>query len=394
MKIALLGSRGIPASYSGFETFYEQLGARLAARGHQVTVYNRLHHITYQGTIYRGVNLVSLPSLPTKHLDTISHAFFSLLHALRAKYDILYFVIVGNSPVCWLAKKLGKIVLLNVDGADAERDKWQGFAKHYIRFSEHLASRAADIIIADSRVIVERYQKEFGCPTVFIPYGAVPWPREKEASNTEVLKRFGLESDGYILFVSRLTPENKAHLLIEAFRQAHPNLKLVIVGDAPYSETYKSQLNKLVNRNVIMTGYLFGDSYRQISSHCRFFVLPSGIEGTRPVLLDQMGFGNCVLVRNNRANQEVVGNAGIFFDQQRDKESLAEKIRELSTDDNQIIYYRQKALSRVQEVYSWESIVDRYEELFLQLTRDAGPFTSKNRIPKIKLNDHEEKTRR
>lgn len=367
MKIALLGSRGIPASYSGFETFYEQLAVRLAKRGHEITVYNRSHHITYREKHYNGIKLVRLPSIRTKHFDTISHTLLSLLHALFYGFDIYYICIVGNSPLCLLTKMFRKKVILNVDGADADREKWTGFAKTYIRWSESFASRFADVIIADSLAISKRYWEEFGRETIYIPYGSNPWPREKEIGNRAILDKFGLEPDGYILFVSRLTPENGAHLLIEAFKNSVTDLKLLIVGDAPYVDTYKKHLKSLCNDRIIMTGYLFGDAYREISCHCRFFVLPAGIDGTRPVLLDQMGFGNCVVVKNTPANINVIGDAGLSFDRHREADSLTERIQEISSNYGIVELFRQKALARIKTHYSWERVTDQYESLFNQM---------------------------
>ena len=110
MKIALIGSRGIPARYTGFETFYEQLAVRLAERGHQVTVYNRSHFIKDVRGSYKGVRLVTLPSIPTKHLDTLTHTFVSSMHALTQRYDIAYYSIVGNSPLAWIPRLVGSKV--------------------------------------------------------------------------------------------------------------------------------------------------------------------------------------------------------------------------------------------------------------------------------------------
>jgi glycosyltransferase involved in cell wall biosynthesis len=366
MKIAFLGSRGIPASYSGFETFYQELAVRLAARGHEVTVYNRSHHVPYRGDHYQGVRLVRLPTIASKHFDTITHTFLSMLHALVSGYDIHYVCIVGNSPLCLMPQLLGRRILLNVDGQDAEREKWRGFAKTYIRWTERLAARFVDVLIADSQVIVQRYRQEFGRETVFIPYGANPRPRS-EAARAGVLERFGLEPDGYVLFVSRLTPENGAHVLIEAFKKSGTALKLAIVGDAPYADEYKQKLRGLLDPRIVMTGYLFGEEYREISSFCRFFVLPAGIDGTRPVLLDQMGFGNCVVVRDTPANMEVIGDAGLSFDRRDDVESLRQVIDRLSGDEATVRRLGQSALRRVREVYSWERVTDEYEALFSRL---------------------------
>lgn len=367
MRIALLGSRGIPASYSGFETFYEQLGARLVSRGHSVTVYNRSHHVDYRGAEYRGVRLVRIPSLPTKHLDTLTHTFLSMGHALASGFDVYYVCTVGNSPVCLLARLLGRRVVLNVDGRDAEREKWGGFAKSYIRWSEQLAARHLELLIADARVIQKRYREEFGRETVFIPYGANLQPRA-DVPRRGVMQRFGLEADGYILFVSRLTPENGAHLLMEAFKASRSRLKLVIVGDAPYMEAYKRELAARVDPRIVMTGYLVGDEYREISANCRFFVLPAGIDGTRPVLLDQMGFGNCVVVKDTPANLEVIGDAGISFDRRNELDSLRDRLEELSEDAQKVRHFRERALERVREAYSWDRVTDEYECLFRRLT--------------------------
>jgi glycosyltransferase involved in cell wall biosynthesis len=364
LRIALIGSRGIPASYSGFETFYEELGVRLAGRGHAVTVYNRTHHVRYPGRSYRGVKLVRLPSIQTKHLDTITHALVSMLHAIAAGHDIYYVCIVGNSPICLLPQLLGRAVILNVDGRDADREKWRGVAKTYIRFAERTAAKYLDTLIADARVIAQRYREEFGRETYFIPYGANIRPRAEFTRDSDLLARYRLDPDRYILFVSRLTPENGAHLLIEAFTRTRLPLKLVIVGDAPYVDDYKRHLATLCDERIVMTGYLFGDDYREISSRCRFFVLPAGIDGTRPVLLDQMGFGNCVLVKDTPANVEVIGGAGASFDHRREVAALREQLERLSGDDAAVQQYRSRALDRVRTAYSWDRVTDQYEALF------------------------------
>lgn len=373
LRIALMGSRGIPATYSGFETFYEQLAVRLAARGHAVTVYNRRHHFKTHAPEYKGVRIVTLPSIPSKHLDTLTHSFLSMLHALWSGNDVFYLVIVGNSPLVWLAHLFGKKVILNVDGADFARDKWTGFAKRYLQWTERIAARSADVVIADSTVIERRYRELFGRDTLYIPYGANPQPRGEKHYDSDVLARFGLTSGDYILFVSRMTPENRAHILVEAHRRSGSRRKLVLVGDAPYVDDYKRDVQAAcaASENCIMTGYLFGDDYRQISSHCSYYVLPAGIDGTRPVLLDQMAFGNCVVVRDTPANMEVIGDAGLSFSDADDVDSLAAVIRRLDADQTEVEAMRGRALARVAERYSWDRITDQYEALFRSMQPGA-----------------------
>ena len=173
-------------------------------------------------------------------------------------------------------------------------------------------------------MIRKRYLEDYKKETVFIPYGA----NIGKSEDTSYLNKFGLEKEKYILLAGRLVPENNAHVLIEAFTQLKSDHKLVIIGDAPYVDDYKEALKKMP-KDVLFTGYLFGEGYASLSSHCYLFVLPSGVDGTRPVLLDQMGFGNCVLVNNTPANLEVVGDAGMWFDGQQGATALVSKLERL-----------------------------------------------------------------
>jgi glycosyltransferase involved in cell wall biosynthesis len=359
MKIAFMGIRGIPASYSGFETFVEQLAKRLVRRGHEVTVYNRSTFVLYRSRSYLGVKLVRLPTLPTKHFDSIVHTSLCCLHALFRRYEVVYICGVGNAPLAFLPRLFGAKVILNVDGADWQRDKWGAFARNYLKLCEKAASQTADVIIADARVIQDRYLKFFDIRTLFIPYGA----NIRRHEGADVLQRFGLESRRYILFVGRLVPENCAHTLIRAFSQVETDLKLVIVGDAPYSDEYKASLKQMAGSRVVFTGFLFGEEYQEISSNAYFFTLASGVDGTRPVLLDQMAFGNAVLVRNTPANLEVIGNAGCTFDHQKDEQDLACQIQHLVDHPEEILALRMAAEDRVRTKYSWDRVTDRYEFL-------------------------------
>ncbi|MCX6639566.1 MAG: DUF1972 domain-containing protein [bacterium] len=365
MKIAFMGIRGIPASYSGFETFVEQLAKRLVRRGHEVTVYNRSTFVLYRGRTYLGVRLLRLPTLPTKHLDSIVHTLFCSIHAFFSPYDIVYICGVGNSPLAFLLRLRGTKVIINVDGADWMRAKWKYWAKQYLRLCEWIATRSADVIIADAQVIQDRYRELFGIETLFIPYGA----NIRKHEGSDVLERFGLQSRGYLLFVGRLVPENSAHTLIRAFSQVETNMKLVIVGDAPYSDEYKTSLKDQACSRVIFTGYLFGEEYQEISSNAYMFVLASGVDGTRPVLLDQMAFGNAVLVRNTPANLEVVGQSGATFDHQDDERDLALKLQYLVEHPEQVIALRMAAEERVRAKYSWEKVTDRYELLYSEMMK-------------------------
>jgi glycosyltransferase involved in cell wall biosynthesis len=379
MKIAFMGIRGIPASYSGFETFVEQLAKRLVRRGHQVTVYNRSTFVLYRGSTYLGVQLKRMPTLPTKHLDSIVHTFICCIHAFFQPYDLVYICGVGNSPLAFFMKLRGIKVIINVDGADWMRAKWGHWAKFYLRICEKIATLSADAIIADAKVIENRYRDLFGTETLFIPYGA----NIRRHEGSDVLERFDLDPRKYLLFVGRLVPENCAHTLIRSFSLVETDLKLVVVGDAPYSDEYKASLIEQACSRVIFTGYLFGEEYQEISSNAYMFVLASGVDGTRPVLLDQMAFGNAVLVRNTPANLEVVGRAGATFENLDDEQDLALKLQFYVDHVEEVVALRAAAEDRVREKYSWEKVTDRYELLYAELMKG----TSVEEIARL-LEDH------
>jgi glycosyltransferase involved in cell wall biosynthesis len=366
LHIAFLGTRGVPAAYSGFETFVEQLGVRLVERGHQVTVMNRYPFVPLREKYYRGMRIIRLRTIQRKSLDTLVHTFLSCLLLPIVRPDLVYICGVGNSIFCGMVRCLGIPVVINVDGEDWARKKWSGFAVKWLKTSEAWACRLASAVVADAKVIQERYRKIYRRETVLLPYGSNV---RLEEAGTTTLEKHGLTPQRYVLFVGRLVPENRAELLIEAFRAVPraSGVKVVIVGDAPYSEEYKKQLVALADDRVVFTGYAFEEAYRELSRHCLFYVLASGVEGTRPVLLDQMGFGNCVLVRDTSANADVVADAGVKFEDGREKESLGEKLNYLIENPDVIEEYRGKAVKRVKEAFSWEKVTDRYEELFREL---------------------------
>lgn len=368
LRIAMMGSRGIPASYSGFETCVEQLSVRLVERGHHVTVYCRSHHIKWADRMYKGVRLVKLPTIASKHLDTIVHTFLSMLHGEFRRYDVVYICGVGNAPLAFIPRLVGKPSIVNVDGADWQRAKWGGFAKRYLRFSERAATRFPTAIVSDSRVVERYYLDHFHAPSVFIPYGS-DVPRVPPGPT---LQRFGLRPDGYILWVGRLVPENNAHDAIAAYQRLGgpaTGLQLCIVGDAPYSTDYVTQLKATAGPGVVFTGYIFGDGYHELGSHARIFTFASGVGGTHPALLEAMAFGNCVIVNDMAANLETVGDAAIPYSGEQGAEALAAALRQVLDQPALVDEYRQRAAHRARTVYSWDAITDQYEVLFARLAR-------------------------
>jgi glycosyltransferase involved in cell wall biosynthesis len=368
LRIAMMGSRGIPASYSGFETAVEQLSVRLVRRGHKVTVYCRAHHIKWPESTYQGVRLVKLPTIASKHFDTIAHTALSLLHGAFHPFDVVYICGVGNAPLAFLPRLMGRSTVLNVDGADWQRAKWGGFAKRYLRFSERAATHTPTVIVSDSRVVERYYLDRFKAPSVFVPYGSdVP-----HIPAGETLAKFGLAPDGYILWVGRLVPENNAHDVVTAYQRVGgpvTGLQLCIVGDAPYSTDYVTDLKRQAGPGVVFTGYQFGPAYHELGSNARVFAFASGVGGTHPALLEAMAFGNCVIVNDMPANLETVANAAIPYHGADGAEGLASVLERVLANPGDIADYRRRAADRAASVYSWDAVTDQYEALFAALTR-------------------------
>lgn len=380
MKIAMLGTRGVPASYSGFETCVEQLGSRLAQRGHEVTVYCRTHHIKYPGRTYKGMRLVKLPTIKNKYLDTLVHAFISSAHALFQPYDICLYFIAGNSLVTWIPRMVGKRTIINVDGLDWKREKWPAAAKSYIRFAERMATILPNAFLTDSRVVQRYYKETYGVTPPYIAYGS----DAQTLPPGETLRKWGLEPRRYILFVGRLVPENCAHHLVEAFCMLpdKQGMKCVIVGDAPYAEEYISTLKERACDGVVFTGYVFGEGYRELSSHAYCFVETSGVGGTHPALLEAMGFGNCVITHDTPENLETVGPVGFSYDGRVGAASLSGVLAQLLAQPHVVEERRGMSLEYVRANYSWDAITEQYLALFRRVLL-KGRHRNRAKQPKL-----------
>lgn len=367
LKIGLMGTRGIPANYGGFETFYEQLAPRLSARGHRVAVYNRPHVVGHRDLeTYRGVRLHHISSIRTKHLDTLTHTTASVLHGALQRFDIVYVCGVGNTPVAWVPRLFGARVVLNVDSADWKRSKWGPLASTYLRAVERMTAVVANTVIADNPVIRDRYIEGHGIDAVYVPYGAT-FTRDE---GTEALEAFGLSRRRYVLWVGRLEPETRVEELIEAFARARPDgMHLVILGDAPFAQAYREKLHALADDGVVFTGYQYGAAYRQLTTYALAYVQTSPTSGTSPALLEQMAAGNAVIVRGTDTNRAVIAGAGLAYAPDDPVDGLAECLRTVFTDPDRVEELRAHARRRADLDFNWDHITDRYEEMFLRLAR-------------------------
>lgn len=363
MKIAILGTRGIPANYGGFETFAEELSARLVARGHDVVVYGRSNHIAYREPRFRGVRVKYLPTIPHKYLDTVAHTFLSTLHVMltERRLDVILYCNAANAIFSFWPRLLGVRTAINVDGLERQRKKWNALGRAWYRVSEWMATFLPDGIVSDAEVIRAYYRSAYGRDSWFIPYGA---DAQRDESTT-VLDKLGLAPDDYFLYVSRLEPENNALLVAQAFAQVKTAKKLVVVGTAPYASEYIARLKATGDARVLFPGAIYGDGYRQLQSHAFAYIQATEVGGTHPALIEAMGRGCATAYLNTPENTEVAGDAALAF--ARSPESCAAAMTRLLDDNALRGELRERARARIAERYNWETVTSQYEELFRQL---------------------------
>ncbi len=369
MRLALMGTRGVPARYGGFETFAEQLSTRLVARGHEVTVYSRCGIFDRYGALedYRGVKRRQVPTIFHKYLETPLSGLTTFIDALFQRYDGILLCNAANSPFAPILKLKGVPLLINVDGIERDRAKWNKLGKAWYLLGERASVLLATRLVSDAEVIADYYRSAYGCGSEVIPYGVHPVVRPAG----EALAKFGLKPKGYILYVSRLEPENNALGVIEAYNKLSPEMPLVIVGDAPYAQEYKEQLKAAASPNVVFTGFQFGDAYEEFQSNCYCYVQATEVGGTHPALVESMSYGNCVIANGTPENLEVIGDAALAYDK-NNFTRLSEVLASVLADQGLVEHFGRKARERALSRYSWDAVVSRYETLLASLVARSG----------------------
>ena len=365
LRIALLGSRGIPACYGGYETLMEEISVRLAEMGHQVTVYCRSHYTPKSLTHHRGVSLAVLPTLRGKYFDTPVHSLLSALHCFGKGYDAALVVNAANAMFVPLLRLAGVPTALHVDGIEKRRAKWGPLGRLVYAASERLACVVPNLLISDAEVIHDHYLRRYGAESWLITYGVDPRPPQ----TTGVLERLGLASRRYFLYVSRFEPENNPHRIARAYGRVGGDLPLVMVGDAPYADRFIADLRRDADPRVLFPGAIYGDGYRELLSHALAYVHGTEVGGTHPALVEAMGYGNCLLVNDAPENREAVGDCGLWF-HAHDDDDIARAFEEVRGTPELARQMGAKAAARAAETYSWEAVTKDYEKLFNSL---AGP---------------------
>ena len=369
LRVAMIGQRGVPATFGGVERHVEEIGSRLAAKGHEITVYSRTNYTTDRSDVYRGMRVRHLPTVPSKHLDAIVHSGLSTVAAMADRVDVVHYHAIGPGLPSFLPRALSRAkVVQTIHGRDAERAKWGGAARTVLRTGEWLSARVPDATIVVSRDLAETYRATYRRHTTVIPNGVDPGTRRPATSITE---RWGLTEGSYVLFVGRLVPEKAPDLLIRAFRDVPGDVRLVVAGGSSFTDEYVADLQRAAARDprVLLAGYVYGDLLDELYTNAALFVLPSALEGLPLTLLEAASYGTPVLASSIPPHVEVLGEDAPG---QRlvPSGSQAELTRALASTLEDREQERAGALvlkARILETYRWDDVAASTEDVYLEV---------------------------
>lgn len=364
MRIALVGTRGVPARYGGFETCVEEVGRRLVERGHDVVVYCRRTTGAQPVPEHLGMRLVHLPAVRSRTLETLSHTALSVAHLARHRTDVAVVFNAANAPFLPVVRAARIPVATHVDGLEWQRAKWGRAGRTYYRRAEALAVRWSDALIADARGIQDYYRERFGVPTDLIAYGA---PRV--AGGADRLAELDLEADGYHLVVARFEPENHVDVIVDGYRRSRARLPLVVVGSAPYADEYTARVHSLGDERVRFLGGVWDQELLdQLYANARTYLHGHSVGGTNPSLLRAIGAGTATTAFDVVFNREVLGESGRWF---RTADDVAREV-EAAEDDPRTTRERAAAALREAARYDWDDVTTGYEDLCARLVETRG----------------------
>jgi glycosyltransferase involved in cell wall biosynthesis len=369
LKIAMIGQKRVPSREGGVEIHVEEISSRLAAQGHSVTVYNRKRKPSKveKQKQYRGIYLIDVPTINVKSLDAVIYSFFATVRALLGHYDVIHYHAEGPCAMLVLPHIFGIKTVATIHGLDWQRAKWGGFAKMFLLHGEKTAAKYADEIIVLSKNVQKYFRDTYGRETHYIPNG-INKPVVRDADL--IFKKYGLQKNGYILFLARIVPEKGLHYLLEAFSKIDTDKKLVIAGASSHTNEYVDKIKKIAenDKRIIMTGFVQGAELDELYSNAYLYVLPSDIEGMPISLLEAMSYGCPCLVSDIAENMEVIKNHGFSFHKGDTNDLKAKLINLLGNQSLKEV--GEQACRYVLDKYSWDGIVEKIAQCYEAALRD------------------------
>ena len=364
LKISIIGSRGYPYVYSGYETLIKELSERLVARGCEVTVYCHRNLFNKKPALVKGIKLVYVPTIESKSLSQLIHSFLSMCHAVTSDADVIFAVNAANGPFGLISKIFRKPTAINVDGLEWLRPKWKGLGAKYFKIAARLSTILFDQIINDSDEMRKVYLNLFKKESVVIAYGATVIKSEE----LSLIKQWPITPKEYYLVVGRMIPDNNADIIVKGFLASNSSKKMVVVGDVFYRDNYADKLKALKDERLIFTGYVNdSDVLAALYHHSYMYVHGHEFGGTNPTMIKAMAYGCGILALNTVFNKEMLNNDsyGIYFD--KNQEAVRRQINYADQHPNKIKQLRQKSQLGITDKYNWDCITDQYLEVFKRL---------------------------
>lgn len=357
LKIAIIGSRGYPFVYSGYETLVKNIGERMVAGGTQVTVYCHSYLFDQKPKQVNGILLKYIPTIKSKSLSQPIQSFLAFWHAAFSNVDVILVLNVSNGPFGIITRLFKKPTLINVDGLEWLRPKWKGFGAIYFKWAAKMAVKFMDIIITDAESMQTIYKNEFNTDSVVITYGA---DGNKGASET-LLKKWNLQLQEYYLIVGRMIPDNNSDIIIEGFINSKSTKKLVIVGDVPYQDVYATKIKSYKDDRLVFTGYITnGDELASLYKYCYAYLHGHEFGGTNPTLLKAMANDCAIGAIDTVFSREVLQNDsfGTYF--KKEIYSVFRWFQWAEANAEALCNYRSIVSRGLIEKYDWDLVTDLY----------------------------------
>jgi len=364
LKIAIIGSRGYPYVYSGYETLIKELSERLVGRDCEVTVYCHRNLFKEKPALVNGIKLVYIPTIETKSLSQLIHSFLSMCHAVVSDVDVIFAVNAANGPYGLISKIFRKRTAINVDGLEWLRPKWNGLGAIYFKTAARLSTILFDQIINDSDEMRKVYLNLFKKESVVIAYGATV----RKSDNPSLIQQWLITPKEYYLVVGRMIPDNNADIIVKGFLASNSTKKMVVVGDVFYKDNYADTLKALKDERLVFTGYV-NDPHvlAALYHHCYVYVHGHEFGGTNPTMIKAMACGCAILALNTVFNKEMLNNDlyGIYFE--KNQEAVRQQINYADQYPKEIKKLRQNSHLGITDKYNWDYITDQYLEVFRRL---------------------------
>jgi glycosyltransferase involved in cell wall biosynthesis len=362
LRVAFIGGRGVGGAYSGIERYYEEVGSRLAGRGHRVIAYCR-NHFTPRVRSIRGVEVRRLPTLRMKHLETFIHTLLATVDVCFRRVDIVQFHALGSSPFAWLPRLTGKKTIVSVRGLDWQRAKWGSVARLFLRLCEITSVYAPSATVVVSKTLEKHFHERFGRRVRYIPNGV---GRAEMLPAEEIVARWGLVPRRYFLYAGRLSPEKRLDVLLEAHRSLDFPIDLVLAGGSSYSGQYIESLKRQASSRTKFIGFIDGRVLQELYSNALAFVIPSQMEGLSVATLEALGYGLPVVASDIPENRELVEECGGFLVPVGDAAALAEILRRLAADPELARRTGEHARNQVRRLFDWDRIAAETERFYLE----------------------------